>query len=261
MPRMRKFKMLVNRQRKEEMTRRRGKKPKVQKIPLLKSPKPETEAYIPRTPSPKTEGQATLLDAINKSIVTVCIGAAGTGKTHLAIGSAVQMFRAGVVDRIAISRPLVGADEDAGALPGDKDEKIAPYLQPLFDELEYYASKSEIATWKNSQKLIIAPLQYMRGRTFKKTFLILDEAQNASNRQLKMIVSRLGWGGRLVINGDTTQCDLPKWQRGGLQFLADRLVRMEDRGVRVVHLQKRDIVRHPLIGDILERIEDIDANL
>lgn len=213
--------------------------------------------FDPKQIFAKTNNQQVLIDAIRDNYNSIVLGAgpAGCGKSFLSIGLACQSLRVGRTEKIIISRPLVGAGEDSGALPGNATEKIRPYLQPLFDELKYFASSTELNEWQNDRLLEIVPIQFMRGRTFKNSFIIIDEAQNATFDQLKMVMSRLGEGSKMVIEGDPDQTDLPRGKRGGFADCLSRLGGLEEYGLQVVKLTEEDIVRHVLVGKIMERLK------
>lgn len=198
--------------------------------------------------SARSEKQKDYIRSIHENDITFCTGPAGTGKTHVSIGMAVQMVRHEILDRIIISRPLVAVGKDMGFLPGDIMDKVGPYVTPCFDELNYYLSLSMIQTWINEKVIEIVPLSMMRGRTFNSAFVVLDEAQNATRTELKMLLTRLGEESRLVVSGDLHQSDLPFDHRGALSEAIDRLSHIE--GINHIRLTERDIVRHRLIAEI-----------
>ena len=199
---------------------------------------------------PKTLGQRIYLDAIRKNSITFGIGPAGTGKTYLAVVMAVAALRARAVEKIVLTRPAVEAGERLGFLPGDLQEKVDPYLRPLYDALH------DILGFDTYQKLLakgiieIAPLAYMRGRTLEDAFVILDEAQNTTPSQMKMFLTRLGFGSRMVVTGDLSQIDLPRGVFSGL-FEASRILRGVH-GVGVVELEALDVIRHDVVARIVE---------
>lgn len=236
------------------MTRKRDKRLKLKQSDI--APSAVRESPVRRSVQAKTDGQQRFIDAIRQKDIVICVGPAGTGKSHLSVALAVEFFGSRKIGKIIISRPVVGAGTDLGALPGSFEEKIHPYLLPLFDELKNFISVSELKHLKENELFEIAPLEYMRGRTLKNAFVILDEAQNATLEQLRMILTRIGEGSKLIINGDLRQSDLRKILRGGLGFCVERLVRMEGDGLEIITLDERDIVRHPLVGKILERLEE-----
>lgn len=203
---------------------------------------------------PRTAGQRQFVRAIEESTLTFGIGPAGTGKTYLAIVMAVRALKRRETSRVILSRPAVEAGERLGFLPGDLREKVDPYMRPLFDALGDLLDDSLVNKYMERGTLEVAPLAYMRGRTLSDAFVILDEAQNATDDQLKMFLTRLGGGSKMVVTGDVTQIDLPAGQRSGLRTAAARLSGIED--VSVVELGDRDIVRHPLVTRIVRAYAD-----
>lgn len=203
---------------------------------------------------PKTLGQKTYCKAIETNTITVATGPAGTGKTYLAVAMAVSAFRAGMVDRIILTRPAVEAGESLGFLPGDLQQKVDPYLRPLIDAL-FDMLSPEIYQKHTEKGLIeIAPLAYMRGRTLDNSFIILDEAQNTTSEQMKMFLTRLGFNSKMVITGDITQIDLPKGKNSGLKEANKILKDIED--ISLVKFTGRDVVRHKLVQDIIKAYEN-----
>ncbi|MDM7321258.1 MAG: PhoH family protein [Fervidobacterium sp.] len=202
----------------------------------------------------KTLGQRQYVSAIQRHDLIFGIGPAGTGKTYLAVVMAVQALKNGQVKRIILTRPAVEAGENLGFLPGDLKEKVDPYLRPLYDALH------DVLGHEHTQRLIergaieIAPLAYMRGRTLDDAFVILDEAQNTTPSQMKMFLTRLGFGSKMVITGDISQVDLPKGVRSGLAIAKDILTNVS--GISFVFLEQADVVRHPLVGKIIAAYED-----
>ena len=201
----------------------------------------------------KTENQKHVLRTIKENDVTLCAGPAGTGKTHLSVGSAVQALLKEEVEKIVITRPIVQAGEKIGYLPGTAEQKLDPYLQPVFDELRYYLSHSEIAFYKNERRIQVIPLALMRGRNFHQSFIIGDEMQNATFDQIKMLITRMGMNSKLVISGDLDQSDLMKRDRGAFKFCLEKLVNIDKVGIS--YLKGEDIVRNPLIPVILEKLD------
>ena len=202
---------------------------------------------------PRTPGQKAYLDAVKKNDLTFCIGPAGTGKTYLAVAAAVAAYKAKAVARIILTRPAVEAGERLGFLPGDLEAKIDPYLRPLFDAL-FDMLETEKAQKLISTRIIeVAPLAYMRGRTLNDAFVILDEAQNTTPMQMKMFLTRLGFGSRMIVTGDVTQTDLPAGQESGLRVASRILSHVP--GVAFSHLDKSDIVRHNIVQRIIEAYE------
>jgi phosphate starvation-inducible PhoH-like protein len=202
----------------------------------------------------KTVGQKKYLDAIRANDVTFGIGPAGTGKTYLAVATALAALRDGKVSRIILTRPAVEAGEALGFLPGDLYEKIMPYLRPLHDALHDMLSPEEVQKQMERGIIEIAPLAYMRGRTLNNAFIILDEAQNSTTEQMFMFLTRLGINSKAVITGDETQVDLPSSKRSGL-VEAHRALKNID-GIAIVEFSKRDVVRHPLVQRIIAAYEE-----
>lgn len=197
---------------------------------------------------PKSEGQAKLLAAVDSHHLVLALGPAGTGKTYLAITKAVEALEAGKVSRIVLSRPAVEAGESLGYLPGDVEDKLAPYLRPLTDALADRLSTKRMKAMMAEGQIEIAPVGYMRGRTLNNAFVVIDEAQNCTYTQLKMLLTRLGWSSTMVITGDPAQTDLLP-ELSGLGPVADKLERVK--GISVVRLGDADIVRHPLVASML----------
>jgi phosphate starvation-inducible protein PhoH and related proteins len=202
----------------------------------------------------KTVGQKKYLDAIRIYDITFGIGPAGTGKTYLAVATALSALREGTVSRIILTRPAVEAGEALGFLPGDLYEKITPYLRPLHDALHDMLPAEEIQKHTERGTIEIAPLAYMRGRTLNNAFIILDEAQNSTTEQMLMFLTRLGHGSRAVITGDETQIDLPPHKNSGL-LEAHRALKNVD-GIAVIEFGRRDVVRHPLVQRIISAYEE-----
>ena len=203
-----------------------------------------------RTIRPKTVGQKVYVDAIDRHTITFGIGPAGTGKTYLAMAKAVQALQAKQVNRIVLTRPAVEAGERLGFLPGSLSEKIDPYLRPLYDALHDMVDPDSIPRLIEAGTVEVAPLAYMRGRTLNDAFIILDEAQNTSTEQMKMFLTRLGFGSRMVVTGDVTQVDLPGATTSGLRVVEDILGGVDD--VEFCQLTSEDVVRHRLVGDIID---------
>ena len=202
---------------------------------------------------PKTAGQEKYLRAIKNSELVFCIGPAGTGKTFLAVASAVAALTDGEVDRIIISRPAVEAGERLGFLPGDLQQKIDPYLKPVYDALDDTLSPARVRRSLDNRIIEVAPLAYMRGRTLNNAFVILDEAQNTTITQLKMFLTRLGYSSRAVITGDITQIDLNPSSSSGLVAISKILSGIE--GIEFTYLDQNDVVRHPLVQSIISAFE------
>lgn len=201
----------------------------------------------------KTVGQRTYVDAIKKKTVVFGIGPAGTGKTYLAVCLAVQAMKQKQADKIILTRPAVEAGEKLGFLPGDLQDKVDPYLRPLYDALQEMLGVESYTKLMERGAIEIAPLAYMRGRTLSNAFIILDEAQNATREQMKMFLTRLGDGSKMVITGDATQIDLPEGKRSGLLHAARLLEGVED--IQVVNLTDKDVVRNTLVMRIVRAYE------
>jgi len=205
------------------------------------------DAYV-RHVRPKSDGQRRLVEAIEGGAVVVALGPAGTGKTYLAIAKAVEALEEGTVERIVLTRPAIGAGEELGYLPGGIEDKLAPYLRPLYDALAERLGGKRLKKLLADGTIEIAPVAYMRGRTLNNAFVVIDEAQNCTYVQLKMLLTRLGWCSTMVVTGDPDQSDLLPGI-SGLADCAERLSRVA--GIAVVRLDERDIVRHPLVGEML----------
>jgi phosphate starvation-inducible PhoH-like protein len=203
--------------------------------------------------SPRSPGQAAYMDMLARHEMVFGIGPAGTGKTYLAVAQAVAMLQAGKVDRIVLSRPAVEAGERLGFLPGDMKEKVDPYLRPLYDALHDMMPGEQVVRRMGTGEIEVAPLAFMRGRTLAHAFVILDEAQNTTSVQMKMFLTRMGEGTRMVIAGDLSQIDLPTGVRSGLRDALETLEGVP--GLAVCRFDKRDIVRHPLVARIVDAYE------
>ena len=215
--------------------------------PLGANDEGRDQGYL-KTIKPKSDGQAQLLKAMDEKSLVLALGPAGTGKTYLAIAKAVEALEAGKVGRIVLSRPAVEAGESIGFLPGDMEDKLAPYLRPLYDALSDRLSMKRVRALMAEGAIEIAPVGYMRGRTLNNAFVVIDEAQNCTYVQLKMLLTRLGWNSTMVVTGDPHQSDLLP----GISGLSDVADRFEVLGnVSVVRLAERDIVRHPLVAEML----------
>ena len=210
-----------------------------------------------RTIRPKTLNQKRYADAIDKHTIVFSIGPAGTGKTYLAMAKAVKALQAKEVNRIILTRPAVEAGERLGFLPGTLYEKIDPYLRPLYDALHDMIDPDSIPKLTAAGTIEIAPLAYMRGRTLNDSFIILDEAQNTTPEQMKMFLTRLGFGSKIVVTGDVTQVDLPTGQSSGLRVVQDILDGIPD--IHFARLTSHDVVRHKLVGKIVDAYERRDA--
>lgn len=200
---------------------------------------------------PRSEGQAELMQAIKDYSLSFAIGPAGTGKTYLAIAAAVEALEAGQIERIILSRPAMEAGESLGYLPGAMEDKMAPYLRPLFDALGDRLGGKRVRHYMDDGTIEIAPVGFMRGRTLNNAFIVIDEAQNCTYNQIKMLISRLGWHSTMVVTGDPDQSDLLEGM-SGLADISHRLEAIDNIGV--VRLDQGDIVRHPLVAEMLEVI-------
>jgi len=208
----------------------------------------DREQSYRRKVRPQSENQQALMQAIDNHHLTMALGPAGTGKTYLAVTAAVEALEEGGIDRIVLSRPAVEAGENLGFLPGDFHEKLAPYLRPLYDALNERIGGKRVRQLIAEGTIEIAPIAYMRGRTLNNAFVVIDEAQNCTYGQIKMLLTRLGWHSTMVVTGDPDQSDLLE----GLSGLAEIAGRLEAvPGVAVVRLTEADIVRHPLVAEML----------
>jgi len=208
---------------------------------------------------PKTLGQKEYVDNIRKKMIVFGVGPAGTGKTYLAMAMAVKAFKNNEVNRIILTRPAIEAGEKLGFLPGDLQSKVDPYLRPLYDALNQIMGAESFI--KNSEKGLIevAPLAYMRGRTLDNSFIILDEAQNTTTAQMKMFLTRIGFGSKVIVTGDMTQKDLPNSVQSGLDNALRVLKKVE--GIGFCHLTNKDVVRHPLVAKIVKAYDDYDNKM
>ena len=206
-----------------------------------------------RPVKPKTLGQKAYVDKIREDMIVFGVGPAGTGKTYLAMAMAITAFRNDEVGRIILTRPAIEAGEKLGFLPGDLQSKVDPYLRPLYDALYQIMGPESFA--KNMEKGLIevAPLAYMRGRTLDNAFIILDEAQNTTPAQMKMFLTRIGFGSKVIITGDSSQKDLPSGQKSGLEMALQVLKKVE--GISICQLTSKDVVRHPLVQKIVQAYE------
>ena len=206
-----------------------------------------------KTIYPKSDGQKKYIEAISNHDVIFGLGPAGTGKSYLAVAKAVQFLKKGDIDKIVLSRPAVEAGENLGFLPGDMKDKVDPYLRPIYDAL-YEMMPFETVEKKIQEGIIeIAPVAFMRGRTFKNSFIIIDEAQNTSSIQMKMILTRLGHGSKMIVNGDLTQIDIKYLNDSGLNTAQKKLINLKN--IKFVNLNKKDVVRHKIVSDIINAYE------
>ena len=201
----------------------------------------------------KTLGQKKYIEAIKNNTIVIGVGPAGTGKTYLAVAMAVSAFRAKEVNRIILTRPAVEAGEKLGFLPGDLQQKVDPYLRPLYDALFDMLGPESFQRYQERGNIEVAPLAYMRGRTLDDSFIILDEAQNTTTEQMKMFLTRLGFNSKIVVTGDITQIDLPDGKRSGLVDIIKILKNIDD--IQTVRFSEKDVVRHRLVQDIIKAYE------
>lgn len=220
-----------------------------------------TKDIIPEVPdiqlrnrlTAKSDNQKNFIKTIIDNDITFCQGLAGSGKTHIAIGIAIEWLLTDKVGKIVISRPVVEAGEKLGYLPGTAEEKLHPYLIPVLDEINNFISMADYARLKNENKIEIVPLGLMRGRNFHDCFIVADECQNATYEQIKMLITRIGFDSKMVLTGDAAQSDLYKNQKGGFVRMMDLLGDID--GVGLAFLEASDIIRNPIIAKILERLE------
>ena len=205
---------------------------------------------------PRTPNQHDFIRTIAENTITFCQGVAGSGKTHIAVGMALEYLLEDKVEKIIITRPVVESGERLGFLPGTAEEKLHPYLLPILDEIAYFIPMSQYGMLKTQHKIEVIPLGLMRGRNFHNSFVVADECQNASYDQLKMLLTRIGNESKMVLTGDTSQSDLYKNMRGGFTKLINGLSNLENVGI--AHLLNSDIVRNPIIGKILLRLEQVE---
>lgn len=220
--------------------------------------KPITYTFSGKHIYPKTSGQLALYQAMVNHDLVFSIGPAGTGKTFLAVTYAVSLLRDNKIKRIILTRPAVEAGENLGFLPGDLKEKVDPYLQPLYDALYTLLGQESVEKMLEKKVIEIAPLAYMRGRTLDDAFIILDEAQNTTDAQMKMFLTRMGYNSKMIVNGDVTQIDLPHHQPSGLLKAIALLEKLNE--IEIVQLAFEDIVRHPLVSKILKEYEKRETN-
>ncbi len=211
-----------------------------------------------RPVKPKTLGQTRYIEAIKKNTIVLGVGPAGTGKTYLAVAMAVMAFRAREVNRIVLTRPAVEAGEKLGFLPGDLQQKVDPYLRPLYDALFDMLGAENFAKYQERGNIEVVPLAYMRGRTLDDSFIILDEAQNTTPEQMKMFLTRLGFNSKIVVTGDITQIDLPDGRHSGLVEVLQVLKHVED--IDIIRFTEKDVVRHKLVQSIIKAYEKYEEN-
>lgn len=207
---------------------------------------------------PKTQNQSEYIRSVAENTITFCHGVAGSGKTHIAIGMALEYLLSQKVEKIIITRPVLEAGEKIGYLPGTAEEKLHPYLLPILDEINYFINPVLYSKLKTLNRIEIVPLGLMRGRSFHKSFIVADECQNASYDQLKMLLTRIGLDSKMVLTGDTAQSDLQKIHRGGFAAMSQYLVDIP--GIAVSQLEYVDIVRNPIIAHIISKLERYENN-
>ena len=208
---------------------------------------------------PKSIGQKKYFEALNNFELVFGLGPAGTGKSYLAVAKGIHMLKKGLVEKIILTRPAVEAGERLGFLPGDMKEKIDPYLKPIYDALYEMMPPDRVEKKIASGEIEIAPLAFMRGRTFTNAFVIVDEAQNTTSVQMKMVLTRIGEGSRMVINGDLSQVDLPSGQTSGLNESKKILSKIND--IRIIYLDENDVIRHPIVAKIIKAYENFNKKL
>ena len=207
---------------------------------------------------PKSVGQKKYFEALNNFELVFGLGPAGTGKSYLAVAKGIHMLKKGLIEKIILTRPAVEAGERLGFLPGDMKEKIDPYLKPIYDALYQMMPADRVEKKIQSGEIEIAPLAFMRGRTFTNSFVIVDEAQNTTAVQMKMVLTRIGEGSRMVINGDLSQVDLPTGQTSGLKDSKKILSKIKD--VNVTYLDANDVIRHPIVAKIIKAYDEFNKN-
>ena len=207
---------------------------------------------------PRTENQKEYIRTAAESTITFCQGVAGSGKTHIAVGMALEYLLDEKVKKIIITRPVVESGEKIGYLPGTAEEKLHPYLLPLLDEVNYFISSAHFTNLKINNKIEIVPLGLMRGRNFHNAFIVADECQNASYDQLKMLLTRIGMNSKMILTGDVSQSDLHRHMQGGFHDMIDALGGIE--GIGVSRLQSVDIIRNPIIGQIIGRLDSYEKD-
>ena len=211
-----------------------------------------------KTIIPKSFGQKKYFEALNNFELVFGLGPAGTGKSYLAVAKAIHMLKKGLVEKIILTRPAVEAGERLGFLPGDMKEKIDPYLRPIYDALYEMMPADRVEKKIQSGEIEIAPLAFMRGRTFTNAFVIVDEAQNTTPVQMKMVLTRIGEGSRMVINGDLSQVDLPMGQISGLQESKKILSKIKD--IEIIYLDANDVIRHPIVAKIIKAYDNFNKS-
>ncbi len=207
-----------------------------------------------KTVVPKSSGQNNYLQALNDYDLVFGLGPAGTGKSFLAVAKGIELLKKGEVDKIILSRPAVEAGENLGFLPGDMKEKVDPYLRPIYDALYEMIPFDRVERKIQNGEIEIAPLAFMRGRTFQNAYIIIDEAQNTTSVQMKMILTRLGTGSKMVVNGDLSQIDIPHGVQSGLAVAVNKLIKVQN--IKAVHLSNKDVFRHTLVAEIIKAYDN-----
>lgn len=238
------------------MKKKNNSKKRNRAIDLTNNIEPQNPNTYRNRLKPRSKNQQEYIRNIAENSITLCHGVAGCGKTHIAIGMAVEYLLEEKVKKIVITRPVVESGEKIGYLPGTAEEKLHPYLLPILDEIHYFMSAGEYNSHKLNHRIEVVPLGLMRGRNFHNTFIVADECQNASYDQLKMLLTRLGTESKMVLTGDTSQSDLAKFARGGFATIMEALYGLE--GIGISHLDYSDIVRNPIIEKILLRLDNIE---
>lgn len=239
------------------MRKNKNSKKRSKVIDLTNEPIQVASTYRNRL-KPRSENQKDYIRTIAENCITFCHGVAGSGKTHIAIGMALEYLLDEKVKKIIITRPVVESGEKIGYLPGTAEEKLHPYLLPLLDEVNYFISSAQFASLKLNNKIEIVPLGLMRGRNFHNAFIVADECQNASYDQIKMLLTRLGTDSKMVLTGDVSQSDLHRHMQGGFYTMTNVLTNVE--GIGMSRLDFSDIVRNPIIGKILARLDNFEQN-
>ena len=234
----------------------KGSKKKTKTIDLTNDINPNAYAYRNRL-KPRTENQKEYVRTVAENTITFCQGLAGSGKTHIAIGMALEYLLDDKVQKIIITRPVLEAGEKIGYLPGTAEEKLHPYLLPIIDEINHFISSAQYAALRLNNKIEVVPLGLMRGRNFHKSFIVADECQNASYEQLKMLLTRTGQDSKMILTGDVGQSDLSRHLRGGFIDLIHTLEGLD--GIGFAKLEAGDIIRNPIIAKILGRLESYES--
>lgn len=238
--------------------RKKNKKPIGNKKPrVIDATKPLNIPLHYRNPlKPKTINQRDYIRTVAENIITFCQGESGSGKTHIAVGMAIEYLLEDKIKKIILTRPVVEAGEKIGYLPGSSEEKLHPYLLPLLDEIAHFIPLAQYSSLKTENKIEICPLGLMRGRSFHNAFIIADECQNASYDQLKMLLTRIGNNSKMILTGDVNQSDLPRYTQGGFYNITKSLYGVE--GIGLAKLDSTDIIRNPIISKIISRLDSFE---